>query len=354
MKKAILITEEKTGPARHRLQLVGGAGAAALALSELHALNPARRWLDTLSPGSRRSGRVCLKRVARALKVPFDSVPWDMLRAPHIEALRARMQDARLSPSSINSTLAALKGVARQAFALRQLDAEQYQLVREVRGVRGSRVQSGRAVEEREIAAMLDACARDPTAAGARDACLIALLAGAGLRRAEAVAARLEDWRARSHALRVHGKGDKERTVYFDDGGARRALLAWLEVRGPEPGPLLVPVSRDGVVTVRPVSAQAVYKALAKRARQANLKRSFSPHSLRRYFATRLLDEGAGIREVSGLLGHASVVTTAIYDRRGERARRAASRLISLPYRGASGRRRRKRRKRRRGRRSVV
>ncbi|HEX3560390.1 MAG TPA: tyrosine-type recombinase/integrase [Pyrinomonadaceae bacterium] len=349
MKKPILITKPPEGPGRGLIRLVGGRAATASALDNLHALNPARRYLDTLSPGSRRAGRVCLLRVARALRVPFDAVPWELLRASHIESLRARMQDARLSSSSINGTLAALKGVARQAFALRMLAAEEYQLIREVRGVRGSRTQAGRALAVTEVAALLDACVRDPCrAAGARDAALVALLAGAGLRRAEAVSLRVEDYRARSHALRVHGKGDKERVVYFDDGGARKALLAWLEVRGAEPGPMLTPVDRAGHVQVRHLTGEAVYKALRKRAREASVTRRFSPHSLRRFFATRLLDEGAGLGEVSGLLGHASVVTTAIYDRRGERARREASRLISLPYRGASGRRRRKRRKRRR------
>lgn len=346
MKMRIIETVEKATPARPALRLVPPHSTAPGALTTLDALNPARRYLATLSSASRRSMRANLQRVARLLKVPFEGVPWHMLRAPHIEALRAAMQDGRLSPATVNATLAGLKGVARQAFALHAISSDDYQLICEVRGVRGSRAPAGRALDVREVAALLDACGRDNSPAGSRDACLLALLAGAGLRRAEAVSLDLSDWRARAHALRVRGKGDKERIVYFEDGGARRALLNWLKVRGEEPGPLLLPVDRAGRVERHRLTGQAVYKALRKRGREAGIRRRFSPHSLRRFFASHLLEQGAGIGEVSELLGHASIETTAIYDRRGERAKQKAARLIRLPYSSGGGRRRRRRKRR--------
>lgn len=336
-------------PPRPPLRLVPAHSPEARGLATLDALNPALRYLSTLAAPSRRSMRANLARVARLLKCPFERVPWAELRAPHLERLRAVMQDARLSPSTVNATLAALRGVARQAFHLRALDAADYQLVLEVRGVRGTRAGSaGRALDACEVGQLLDACARDTTAAGARDAALVALLAGAGLRRAEAVALTLDDWRARTHALRVRGKGDRERLVYFEDGGARRALLAWLKARGEEPGALLTPVDRRGLVEVRPMTAQAVYNALRKRGREAGIRRKFSPHSLRRFFATHLLARGADVRGVSEFLGHASVETMAHYDRRGEQAKRQVARLISLPYSGGGRGKKRRRRRRRR------
>jgi integrase/recombinase XerD len=241
-----------------------------------------------------------------------------------------RLREAGAAPASVNAVLSALKGVARCAWHTGLMSAEEYQRVNDVRGVRGSRLPRGRALTSEETSSLLKACERTPRSAGLRDICLVALLAG--LRRAEAVALDLGHYSRRDHSLKVRGKGDKERLVYLEDGGARRALNAWLRERGDDPGPLLCPVSKQGAVVLRRLSTQAVYKVLQKRAREAGIPR-LSPHDLRRTFATSLLDEGADIGSVQSLLGHTSAETTAIYDRRGEAAKRKTSALASLPYR---------------------
>lgn len=153
-----------------------------------------------------------------------------------------------------------------------------------------------------------------------------------GLRREETVALDVSDYCRRDHSLKVRGKGDRERTIFFRRGGARRALLAWLRARGEEGGALLCPVDKAGRVEVRRMSTQAVYKALAKRARQASL-RGITPHDLRRTFATEMLDRGTDLSVVQRLLGHASIETTTIYDRRGESAELKALDLLPLQYR---------------------
>lgn len=367
MKLPIIESVPATASPRASFRLVPEPSEGARALAALEALNPAKRFLDTLSPGSSRSMRANLHRVARLLGVPFEAVPWHLLRSHHIEALRAALQrarphraksrEARLSPHTVNATLTALRGVARAAYQLRAIEVEDYLLIREVRNARGARVSaSARALELREVAAMLSACGRDETPAGARDACLLALLAGAGLRRAEAVGLKLSDWRERTHTLRVRGKGDRERLVYLEDGGTRRALAAWLRVRGAEPGALLLPVDREGRVERRfdpegdhrHMAGQAVYNVVEKRRRQSGLRRRVSPHDLRHFYADHLRARGARIEAVQELLGHASIATTAIYCHGGERAKRQAASLIKLPYRagGGSGRRGRRRRRR--------
>jgi site-specific recombinase XerD len=76
---------------------------------------------------------------------------------------------------------------------------------------------------------------------------------------------------------------------------------------------------------------QAVYNMLSKRALQARVKK-FSPHDLRRSFVSDLVDAGADIAVVARMAGHASVITTARYDRRKEQAKQKAATMLHVPY----------------------
>ena len=162
------------------------------------------------------------------------------------------------------------------------------------------------------------------------------MLYGAGLRRSEAVGLDVADYDQATGELVVRGgKGNKDRRAYTGNGSAR-ALADWLSVRGLEAGPLFVPVDKAGRVTVRRLTDQAVYRLLSKRAAQAGVAR-FSPHDLRRTFVSDLLDAGADISAVKALAGHASIDTTARYDRRGEVAKQRAIALLHVPYHAGAG-----------------
>jgi len=113
---------------------------------------------------------------------------------------------------------------------------------------------------------------------------------------------------------------------------ADQAVQDWLQVRGDSPGPLLCRVGKNGVVQLEPISAQAIYAALVKRGTTARVAH-FSPHDLRKTYASGLIDLSGDISTVSRLLGHASIETTAIYDRRGEAAKRKVADGCHLPYR---------------------
>ncbi len=152
-----------------------------------------------------------------------------------------------------------------------------------------------------------------------RDAALLAILYGGGLRRSEAVALNIEDWNPTEGALRIRrGKGNKARSVPLPDS-ALPAIETWISVRGEgSPGePLLFPVNKGGKIIRRRMTDQAVMKALRTRARRAGVA-SFSPHDLRRSFVSDLLDNGADLSLAQQLAGHASPKTTARYDRRPE------------------------------------
>lgn len=79
------------------------------------------------------------------------------------------------------------------------------------------------------------------------------------------------------------------------------------------------------------LTTQAVYNILSKRAVLARVKK-FSPHDLRRSFVSDLLDAGADIAVVARMAGHASVTTTARYDRRGEQVKQKTATMLHAPY----------------------
>jgi site-specific recombinase XerD len=210
------------------------------------------------------------------------------------------------------------------------MTAEDYLRVVDVEKVRGSSLPRGRALEPQELERLYQACAADPTPAGARDGAAIALMHAAGLRKTEVVLLDVEAVDLRTGAVTVHGKGRKQRITYLGVGAPW--VEAWLAVRGSEPGPLMLEV-RSGEILEHRLSQAAIYDAVTKRARQAGIEQC-GPHDLRRTFATELLDAGADIALVQQLLGHSSVQTTTIYDRRGEAAKVAAQRRLRIPQPG--------------------
>lgn len=293
--------------------------------------DPALVYLASLTETGRRSIISRLRKVARLIGADnWQAVPWAELRYKHVAAIRTALQEAGEAPASVNLALCALRRIAQEAFNLGLIDAEELARIKSVRSVRGERLLRGRALAPGELGALMSACANDETAAGIRDGALIALMYATGLRRAEVVALTVDDYNPDTGELKVRGKGNKERNLWIDNG-AFDALADWLNIRGREPGALFVPIGKDGRLKRRKMTAQAVYKMLNKRAKQAGVKR-FSPHDLRRSFISDQLDAGTDVITVQAMAGHASPTTTAKYDRRGDRAKQKAARALHIPY----------------------
>lgn len=305
--------------------------------------NPVAVYLTSLdSLESRRTMLSALRRVVKLLGGgdPF-AFPWASLRYQHVAVLRGKLAEGR-APATVNKILAAIRGVAREAAHLELMSPDHAARVRDVRGVKGYREPAGRDLDPMEVALLFRAC-RPGTPShvggktvgnveGARDAALLALLYGAGLRRAEAVGVLAEKFDPRKRSLRIIGKGNKERDTYVAPGGAR-ALSDWLDVRGTAPGPLLVRVYADKLTAhgLAPRTAAAILQRIVKRAK---LSQKVSPHDFRRTFVGDLLDSGVDISSAQKLAGHAQVTTTQRYDRRGKRALAAAAEKLVVPYEG--------------------
>jgi integrase len=241
---------------------------------------------------------------------------------------RARLAE-RFAAATANRMLAAMRGVLKAAFKLGLMMADHMTRASSVEPVRGSRVMKGRALSKGELAALFESCNPNKTG-GARNAALLGLLYGGGLRRAEVVALDLADFDGATGATTIKGKGNKERRGYVSNG-SRDALDAWLLYRGGELGPLFYPVTKGGAILRHRMSDGAIAELVRRLARKSRIA-TFSPHDMRRTFIGDMLDAGADIATVQQLAGHASPTTTSRYDRRGDRARKRASELLYVPF----------------------
>jgi integrase/recombinase XerD len=294
-------------------------------------LHPAQVYLRSLSAGSFATMRQALDAIASLLtngECDLDTLNWASLRYQHTSAVQAALLEKR-SPATVKKMMCALKRVLREARKLELMDAQNYAAAVDLPSIKSSKKLRGRALSHQEIIALMDVCTNDPTPQGTRDAALIAILRGAGLRRAEVVKLELKDFNARTSAVEVRGgKGDKDRLVYLPDE-AIAVVEDWLTLRGRRPGALLCPIRKGGEIEYRKMTPFAVLLILQKRAQEAGVD-SFSPHDFRRTFCSDLLDAGVDIVTVQKLAGHASPVTTSKYDRRGEEVKRRAVQSLSI------------------------
>jgi integrase/recombinase XerD len=180
----------------------------------------------------------------------------------------------------------ALRGVLTECFRLGLTSAEDHARAAHIPNLKETSPQRGRAMTQGELSALFAACDSTP-AQGARDAALLAVLYGAGLRRAEAVALELPDYNAEDGALVVRtGKGRRARTVYVTNG-AKEALTAWLDARGTEPGTIFHAVDKAGNLRPGGITPGAVYSILGRLQKDARVK-PYSPHDARRSYITAL------------------------------------------------------------------
>lgn len=299
--------------------------------------HPAAVYLARLAPGSRRTMASSLELIAGLLtsyRCNMQTLDWSALRYQHTAAIRSMLAEL-YAPATANKMLAALRGVLREAWRLGQVSADDFHRAADLPSVRGSVLPRGRALSSGEIRALFMACAADPTPAGKRDAAILAVLYGCGLRRSELVDLDVSDYDPQTGAFRIRsGKGNKARMSYSSQG-SRAAVDAWLAARGTaslrSEGPLFCPINKGSKLAMRRMTDQAVRKILRKRARESGVA-DFSPHDLRRTMIGDLLDAGADISTVQRLAGHANVTTTTRYDRRGEAAKRKAAELLHVPY----------------------
>ena len=140
----------------------------------------------------------------------------------------------------------------------------------------------------------------------ARDAAILELFYSSGLRLAELASLDVRDFDPIGETVRVMGKGSRERIVPVGSL-ALEAISRYRHQANVQSGPLFINKSR------KRLGHRSIWLLLKTYVREAGLPATLSPHKLRHSFATHLLDNGADLRSVQSLLGHASLTTTQIY-----------------------------------------
>ncbi len=147
---------------------------------------------------------------------------------------------------------------------------------------------------------------------GLRNRLIVELLYATGVRLSELTSISLQNIDTSANVIRILGKGNKERIVYFGDY-AEKYLIQYLEDVRPR---LLQDKSNQFLLLNKngnPLTNRGVQQIVDKIVQTAALKHHISPHVLRHTFATDLLNNGADLKSVQELLGHASLSTTQIY-----------------------------------------
>ena len=216
------------------------------------------------------------------------------------------LRGAGISARSVARALAAIRGLFRFLVAERHLKKDPTE------NLENPKLWSTlpKSLQPHEVEALLAAPDR-ATTDGLRDAAMLELLYATGLRVSELIKVRIDEVVLDAGFLRTIGKGSKERIVPFGDT-ARDVIVEYAEKSRPELDKHSDPhlfLSRRG----RPMTRQAFWMKITRYARDAGVKAHISPHVLRHSFATHLLENGADLRSVQMMLGHADISTTQIY-----------------------------------------
>lgn len=147
---------------------------------------------------------------------------------------------------------------------------------------------------------------------GLRDRAMLELIYATGLRISEIINLKLEDLHLTMGTLQTLGKGHKERIVPVGD-----EAIKWVNRYLEEARPKLLKQKRSNYLFLNfhgnNLTRQGVWKNLKAEVRKAGIQKNITPHTLRHSFATHILENGADLRIVQELLGHADISTTQIY-----------------------------------------
>lgn len=292
--------------------------------------NPLTLYLTRLAPSSQLTMRYVLQDAADRLgyeDINLEEIDWHLLQPEHVIALVAALREDGYAPNTSSLYVNAVRGVMNEAWRMSLITQEHLLKMRTVKASAGTRLGQGRNLRRTLIREMMEACAADPRPQGLRDAAVISILYGSGMRKSESVNLDLAQVDFAERSLRVIGKGNKELVKYAPDWAFAK-LQAWLAFRreqlkeGEEDDSFLFNrIRRGSHITRERITKHAIYYIARQRGEQVGVK--IMPHDFRRSFITRVIEEH-DLSIAQKLAHHTNIQTTASYDVRDDNERRRA------------------------------
>lgn len=229
------------------------------------------------------------------------------VKSDHVIAFMAALRQKGLSPTSVNRTLAALKGFCKYLFREKEISRNPAANVTSVRGW----LRLPHALTMAEINTLL-AQPGHHSPATVRDAAMMELMYASGLRVSEITTLSTSSINWHVGYVVAMGKGEKERVVPIGKTAFDLVRQYVNEAR-----PRMLSAGSGQILFLNrfggAFSRQGLWKIVKKYARMAGLEAKVHPHTFRHSFASHLLDGGADLRAVQVMLGHADIATTQIY-----------------------------------------
>ncbi|MBA2928719.1 tyrosine-type recombinase/integrase [Pseudomonas sp. CCUG 57209] len=295
-----------------------------------HIRNPLTLYLTRLAPSSQLTMRYVLQDAADRLgfeDINLEDIDWHLLQPEHVIALVAALREDGYAPNTSSLYVNAVRGVMNEAWRLSLISQEHLLRMRTVKPAPGTRLGQGRNLRRTLIREMMKVCAADPRPQGLRDAAVIGILYGSGMRKSESVNLDLAQINVEERSLRVIGKGNKELIKYAPQWAFAK-LQAWLAFRreqlkeGEQDDSFLFNrIRRGSHITRERITKHAIYYIARQRGEQVGVK--IMPHDFRRSFITRVIEEH-DLSIAQKLAHHTNIQTTASYDVRDDNERRRA------------------------------
>ena len=299
--------------------------------------NPAEVYLNSLdSAVSRRNcgfalDNLCVRLGAKNARL----FKWENISYTTILHLKRLLSDDGLTPTSINHYLTIFKGACLNAWRLDIIDTDTLMRIKDVKRLKGHTVPKGRALSSKELNKLINNQYGTSNEIGLRDSTIIAVCYGGGLRRSEITTLNLQDYA--NGALTVTGKGNKQSVVYLPDF-SQNLVDSWhllLNKNAAYCGeknktlPIFPHVKSSGCISTKPLSPRTIGDIIERRRIACNVA-PFTPHDLRRTYATNLIDQGIDLFTVQKMMRHAGIETTRIYDMRAANVQ--ADAIKKLPF----------------------
>jgi len=292
--------------------------------------NPAELYIKSLQSSKSKilmSSRLNIISKKINNKLNFRKIDWSILNYELVLNLIEKLKEEKKAPATINSYLAAIKGTAKQAWKSKIINTDNYLWIKDIKEINGNRIDKGRALKISELKKLIKTCNNENNISGERDAVIISITYGAGLRRDETANLKTSNYDRKNGTIKIKGKGNKERKNKINIK-IQKILNKWIDKQKTNNEFLFYKIKNNSN-TNKKITGEDIYLIIKKRYKQANIEK-ISPHDLRRTYATKLLENGEDLFIVQELMGHTRIETTKKYDKRSEDVKNKAAE--SLPF----------------------